>query len=122
VPAPGFSDLDAMADWLRTELGFEVHQVVLRKRQPAQAVTWAGRDVAQPERWTVNLQSPARGVVAEYFVGNRFVKLEQADATLFGVLTQLHMSVGVGAFWVLLADTAVTSMAALGAALVWMGL
>lgn len=48
---------------------------------------------------------PERAVSAEYFVGNRFVKLDLVDATLMGTLTRLHMSIGVNAFWVLLADT-----------------
>ena len=107
VPAPreGFATSEAMAGWLRTELGFEAHHVVAVRRHPAQTVVWAGRAVEQPERWTVNLQSPARGVLAEYYAGNRFVRLDHVDATLVGLLTRLHMSVGVSALWVLLADT-----------------
>ena len=42
---------------------------------------------------------------AEYLVGNRYVKLETQDATPIGTLTRLHTATGVGAFWVLLADT-----------------
>ena len=56
------------------------------------------------------MQSPQRGVIAEYFVGNRFVKLDQADATPIGTLTRLHMSIGVSAFWVLLSDTIAGSL------------
>lgn len=51
------------------------------------------------------MHSPQRGLSAEYFVGNRSVKIETQDATSIGVLTRLHMSVGANAFWVLLADT-----------------
>jgi hypothetical protein len=73
-------------------------------------VIWGDRDVAQPERWTVGLQTPTRGVSAEYFVGNRFVKLDQSDATPIGTLTRLHMAVGASAFWVLLSDTIAGSL------------
>lgn len=46
----------------------------------------------------------------EYFVGNRVIKLDHLDATPVGTLTRLHMSVGVSAFWVLLADTIAGSL------------
>jgi hypothetical protein len=49
-------------------------------------------------------------VSAEYFVGNRFVKLEHIDATPIGTLTRLHMSSGVSAFWILLSDTIAGSL------------
>lgn len=41
---------------------------------------------------------------AEYFSGDRFVKLDRTDATPIGTLTRPHMSVGVNALWVLLAE------------------
>lgn len=110
VPEGGFAGPEAMGTWLRGQLGFEPHQLVAVRRHPAQAVTWADREVAQPERWTLALQSPERGVQAEYFVGNRFVRLDHADATFVGWLTRLHMSVGVDAFWVLLADSIAGSL------------
>lgn len=105
-----FGNPDELAGWLREELGFSAGQVTQVKTQPARTVIWGDRDVAQPERWTVGLQTPARGVTAEYFVGNRFVKLDQADATPIGTLTRLHMAVGANAFWVLLSDTIAGSL------------
>lgn len=100
-----FDSPNQMSAWLQEELNFKPEQVVLVKSQPAAKIIWADREVLQPERWTVSLQSPLRGVNAEYFVGNRFVKLDHADATPIGTLTRLHTSVGVSAFWVLLSDT-----------------
>lgn len=64
----------------------------------------------RPERWTVALHSPQRTVTAEYFVGNRLIKLEHLDATPIGTLTRLHTLVGVSAFWVQLADTIAGSL------------
>jgi len=46
-----------------------------------------------------------RQVRAEYWVGNRSVKVETQDATAMGTLMRLHSGNGVSAFWVLLADT-----------------
>jgi len=95
---------EAMAAWLAAELGFTPQQVRI-KADAAATVVWGGREVEQPARWAFNLHSPQRGVSAEYYVGNRFVKAEVLDATPIGTLTRLHMSVGVNAFWVLLADS-----------------
>jgi len=99
-----FKTPEEMARWLQAELRFDGLQTRI-KADPAGTVTWADREVAQPERWSFNLQSPHRGITAEYYLGNRFIKVETQDATPIGTLTRLHMSVGVNAFWVLLSDT-----------------
>lgn len=96
--------IDDMLAWLQAELKFEGMQVHANA-EPARTVTWADREVQQPARWTFKLDSPHRGVSAEYFVGNRYVKVDTRDATPIGTLTRLHMAVGVSAFWVLLSDT-----------------
>jgi hypothetical protein len=105
-----FTSPEEMAAWLKVELRFPTVQAVQVKRQPAQEVVWADRRLMQPERWTMALHSPRRAVTAEYFVGNRLVRLDHLDATPIGTLTRLHKSVGVGAFWVLLADTIAGSL------------
>lgn len=106
TPAAGaLASPEALAEWLRADLGYAPVQVVQVRRHAAQDVRWGERDVRQPERWTVMLQHPRRAVNAEYFVGNRLVRLDHTDATTVGWLTRLHMSVGASAAWVLLADT-----------------
>ena len=110
LPERSFDTPEDMSAWLQKELAFVPTAPAVVKSQPAKTVVWADRDVRQPERWTVTLTRPERGVTAEYFVGNRFVKLDQVDATPIGTLTRLHMSVGVSAFWVLLTDTIAGSL------------
>lgn len=110
LPTPPLASPEQMSAWLQKELKFTPEQVTQMKSQPARTVVWADRDVLQPERWSFSLHSPQRGVSAEYFVGNRFVKLDHVDATPMGTLTRLHMSVGVSAFWVLLSDTIAGSL------------
>lgn len=107
LPLPAHPPVSSqeMATWLQQTLRFQPGQVTQVKSQPAKAVVWADREVMQPERWSVSLHSPQRGVNAEYFVGNRFIKLDHIDATTIGTLTRLHMAVGVSAFWVLLSDS-----------------
>lgn len=110
LPEQSFDTPAEMSEWLKVELNFEPAGPAIVKTQKARTVVWAGRDVQQPERWNITLARPERAVTAEYFVGNRFVKLDQLDATPIGTLTRLHTSTGVNAFWVLLADTIAGSL------------
>lgn len=105
LPVPGFATPQQMSAWLQVELAFTPQQVTKLEAQPARRVVWADREVLQPERWSIGMQSPQRGISAEYFVGNRFVRVDRLDATPIGTLTRLHMSTGASAFWVLLSDT-----------------
>lgn len=105
APAEGFAGPQALSAWVQSELAFKPVSPPLIRVQPAARVEFAGREVEQPARWTVNLTSPDKGVMAEYYEGNRLVNVERTDATVIGTLVRLHMSVGVNAFWVLLSDT-----------------
>lgn len=113
VALPATATLSSPADlsaWLQQELQFKPVAPPVMKSQPAQKVIWGELETTQPERWTVNLHRPGGAINAEYFVGNRFVKLDRIDATPIGTLTRLHMSTGVSAFWVLLSDTIAGSL------------
>lgn len=110
LPEGGFATPDQLQAWLRSELKFAPVAPAITKVQRSGTVQWGEREVWQPERWTINLNRPQGAVNAEYFVGNRFVKLDLADATPVGAMIRLHQSVGVNAFWVLLADTIAGSM------------
>lgn len=105
LPAQPLTSPQEMAAWLQQELQFKPEQVTQVRSQPAKAVVWADQEVLQPERWSVSLHRPQRGVNAEYFVGNRFVRLDQIDASPIGTLMRLHTAVGVSALWVLLSDS-----------------
>lgn len=109
VPSDGFKNEKDMAAWLaRTfaeDMKFTSTMEVRVKAEPAKKIMWGDSEVTQPTRWTFNFHGPHKGVNAEYFVGNRFVKLDVIDATPIGTLTRLHMAVGVNVFWVLLSDT-----------------
>jgi uncharacterized protein len=110
LPVQGFDSPQEMPVWLQKELNFVPAGAPQIKSQPAKTVVWGGHDVPQPERWSISLARPERGLSAEYFVGNRFVKLDQIDATPIGTLMRMHTSVGVNAFWVLLSDTIAGSL------------
>jgi hypothetical protein len=108
--ATAFSSPAELSAWLQQELQFKPVAPPIIKSQPPQKVVWGDRETMQPERWTINLHRPGGGINAEYFVGNRFVKLDKLDATPIGTLTRLHMSTGVNAFWILLTDTIAGSL------------
>lgn len=108
LPDPSLHDVatpEAMAQWLQAELKFDKALQSRIKADPPRRVAWGGGEVEQPARWSFNWQAPDRSVSAEYFVGNRFVKVETQDATPIGTLMRLHTATGVSAFWVLLSDT-----------------
>lgn len=110
LPAQPVNSAGEMSTWLQRELKFTSEQVTQIKSQPASKIVWADREMMQPERWSIGMHSPRRGVNIEYFVGNRFVKLDHVDATPIGTLTRLHMAIGVGAFWILLSDSIAGSL------------
>lgn len=105
LPQKDFSSAQELSTWLQREMQFKPVAPPVIKTEPAKAITWEGRDIRQPEKWAISLNRPDGGLNAEYFVGNRFVKLDRIDTTPLGTLARLHMSVGVNAFWVLLTDT-----------------
>lgn len=105
LPEKVFSSPQELSVWLQQELEFKPVAAPVIKSEPAKKVFWSGNEFEQPPRWAISLNRPTGGVNAEYFVGNRFVKLDHIDTTIMGTLARLHMSVGVNAFWVLLTDT-----------------
>lgn len=110
VPPNAFSNPEQMSVWLQKELNFKPVSPTVIKSQSEKIVVWNQREITQPAHWTILLNRPGQGITAEYFVGNRYVQLNQLDATPIGTLTRLHKSVGVSAFWVLLADTIAGSL------------
>jgi hypothetical protein len=110
LPAQGFRSPEDLSAWLQKELDLPAGQAPNIKANPAKKVVWGDREVMQPERWVISIARPDRGVIAEYFVGNRSVKVDHIDATPIGTLARLHTATGVSAFWVLLSDTIAGSL------------
>jgi hypothetical protein len=104
LPAPAPSDAQAMADWLQRELALDRAATRVRS-EPQRPVAWGDKAVKQPARWSAMFASPQANIQMEYWVGNNFVSVKRNDNNLFGTLTNLHKGVGVGAGWILLADT-----------------
>jgi hypothetical protein len=103
LPRPAPESPEAMAAWLRGELGIEKLWRQARA-QPSRTVVWGGQEVWQPERWTVAFSAPQRFVSAEYWVGNSFVTVRRSDPNVWAFLNNLHQAGGMGAGWILVAD------------------
>jgi hypothetical protein len=110
TPERGFASPEKMSEWLQNELRFEPVAPPIVRSHSSQTLLLSEREFVQPERWNVSLTRPNGAINAEYYVGNRTVRIEHVDATPIGTLTRLHMSVGVNAFWVLLMDTIAGSL------------
>ena len=104
LPEPRPADPEALARWLARELGLESkpHRAL---REPAKTVIWNGLPVPQPARWQVTIRTPRESMQADYWEGNAFVTVKRGDANALALLSNLHKGVGLGAGWVLLADT-----------------
>ena len=110
LPTTMFQNPQQMADWLQQYLQFHPSMPPSARKQEAKKLIWADKEVMQPERWSVSMHNPQRSISAEYFVGNRFVKLDSSDANFIGMLSRLHTGTGVNVFWILLADSIAGSM------------
>ena len=104
LPQPMPTNAEALGVWLQSRL--TIKQAPLKvTSEPAKQVIWAGKEVGQPALWKVDFHNPKQSFTAEYWVGNNFVTVKRQDANLFAFLTRLHKGVGVGAGWILLADS-----------------
>ena len=105
---------------LQAQLGF-TGRPMRSTVESATSVEWNGQSVEQPERWQFWFEAPQRYARAEYYVANRFVKVERFDANLIASVARLHQAIGVDAGWVLVADTIAGSiiLLALSGMLLW---
>jgi hypothetical protein len=94
----------ALTEFLQNELSLTEPASPPRK-EPAKPASWGDGKIQQPEKWQVNFVSPKRTVLAEYWVGNRYVSVRVMDPNFFARLTRLHMGTGAGVGWILLVDT-----------------
>ncbi|MGX2039629.1 PepSY-associated TM helix domain-containing protein [Methylocaldum sp. MU1018] len=104
LPEPRPADAEALAEWLGQTLKFTSGKTKITQ-EPAKTVAWNGAEVRQPARWQVSARTPQRFVQAEYWEGNAFVTVKRGETNFFALLNNVHRGVGLGAGWILLADT-----------------
>ena len=120
LPDPKPENIEAFAAWLKTELNLDKEWSRVRTQAPRE-ISWGGKSVTQPEKWSLSLSNPKRGYSAEYWVGNAYTTVRQFDRNVFAFLNRLHMASGMGVAWILLADTIAGSLIilALSGILLW---
>jgi hypothetical protein len=103
LPAEARADPKAFANWF----GAYAHspQPLKPKVTPIKSVIWNDQPLQKPAEWTTTAAKPGFALTASWNVGNRYVEVKRVEQNVWGMLNQLHMSKGVGAGWVLLADT-----------------
>ncbi len=109
LPAPPPATPHAMAEWLVIELGLP-ERSIRTTTERAQVVTWNDRQVAVPEKWSISLDGTRDLARAEFYAGNRFVKVERLHGNWFAALSNYHKGVGASVAWVLLADAVAGSL------------
>ena len=106
---PRPENIEAFAAWLQVELDLDKKWSRARSQEPRE-ISWSGKSVTQPERWSVSFSNPKRSYSAEYWVGNAYTTVKQFDRNIFAFLNRLHMASGMGVAWILLADTIAGSL------------
>ena len=109
LPEQPLERVEDFAGWLQAELGLEEKWSRARS-QPPRKISWDGQSVVQPEKWRVSFSNPQRAYSAEYWVGNSYASVTKFDRNLFALLNRLHMASGMGAAWILLADSIAGSL------------
>lgn len=109
LPDPKPESIKTFAAWLQVELDIEKKWNRVRVQKPRE-ISWGGKSLTQPERWTVSFSNPQRSYSAEYWVGNAYTTVKQFDRNIFAFLNRLHTANGMGVAWILLADTIAGSL------------
>ena len=97
------SSAEEFAAQVRTQLQLQEGRTRITRHE-AKAVAWGDKDLHQPARWEVSIQTPQRQVSAEYWLGNQSATVQNREGNAFFWLTRLHKAVGVPVGWVLAAD------------------
>jgi hypothetical protein len=87
---------------------------------PEREVSWDGRPIRQPARWTIHHDTPSMSTRIEYWVGSAQAEVVRMQPNLWLHLARLHMSIGTGAAWTVLADAVALSLAALALSGFWL--
>ena len=112
VPLMAGASPQALAAWLPGALALPQAKVRIpdeSRRPPVEPVAATERG----KRWNVILNTPRERVQAIYWAGESRAEVMRERANFFATLARLHTGAGLGAGWVLFADTLAGAMVAL---------
>lgn len=102
-------DVDQLLSRLASEYNFPPEQLKIKK-ESARQVIWSEQTLTQPEQWIISANQPSRSLRAEYWVGNLEAEIKLGKPNLMLHLARLHMAIGTGPTWVIVADLAVAGL------------
>lgn len=105
LPPEAQANPEAFARWLGVYAKGDAKQPVKTKVVPSKTVIWNEQPLQKPAEWSATAAKPGFALIANWSVGNRYVEVKRVEQNVWGMLNQLHMAKGVGAGWILLADT-----------------
>ncbi len=113
VPLEAGASPQALAAWLPGALALPQAKVRIadeNRRPTAEPIADANE---QGKRWNVMLNTPRERVQVIYWAGEPRAEVTRERANVFATLARLHTGMGLGAGWVLFADTLAGAMIAL---------
>jgi hypothetical protein len=113
VPTEAGASPQALAAWLPHALALPRAKVRIpeEKRRPGADTPPPNADGAR--RWTVMLNTPQERINVVYWAGDPRAEVTRERANFFATLARLHTGAGLGAGWILFADTLAGAMIAL---------
>lgn len=113
------ADPVALATLLAPQLGVDGTALTPRVEAP-RAVAWGDGQLRQPARWILRADTPAQTVQIEYWEGSTQVEIKRSRPNLWLYLARLHMAIGTGPGWILLADAAACGLGFLALSGFWL--
>lgn len=110
---------EALVATVAGRFGFAPESLLIR-REAAREVEWSGQRIAQPERWIIAADQPSRSLRVDYWAGSRQAEVRLATPNLWLRLARLHMAIGSGPAWILLADALVVGLVFLAGSGFWL--
>lgn len=104
VPLAARQNPTHFESWLRGQTAMAEAQA-RTQMHPAGVAPWGNGEILQPPHWKLTLTALSRTVNAEYWQGNTHSEIKQRDGNVWATLNRLHMGGGMGAAWILLADS-----------------
>lgn len=103
----------ALAAGLAPRLGVAAAEFKTRI-EAARELEWDGRKLHQPERWTLQADTPASSLRIDYWAGSRQAEARLTRPNSWLYLARLHMAIGTGPAWILFSDAAALGLVFLG--------
>jgi hypothetical protein len=111
VPVAARATPDALRSWLQDVRHVDIDN---QRVQPGKPVEFNGQKIRQPAHWMFAGGNARTTTQAEYSAGTDSLTLRTTVQSPLAIVSRLHKGVGGGVAWILLTDSFVLAMIALG--------